>query len=595
MNLVTKDNPLSYLKFFFGVLRFKLFFSISMNIIIGLLDGIGLTMLIPLLHSIDGGANTKQSIGQLQHLINFFKYIGIPLTVNIVLLIFICIFILKAIVKYIATIYQTKVQLFFVKRIQMQLLTNLRQMSYRGYLQLDAGNIQNTIIGEVWRVSNAMKSYMRWSQSLFMLLTYVFLAFLANPQFALLITVSASLSNLFYRRLFKKIKAASYEISKKGHNLNGYMIELVHYYKYLKSTNYMHRFAGKIKGIINDTQNISSKQAKYSAIINSLKEPMIVLIVVAVMFIQINWLGGGIGSIILSLLLFYRGLNSMLSIQNDWQGFLQNSGAFRMVSEVAGKMESLREQTGNIPFESIQREIRLENISLSFGKNKVLREVNIRIPKNTTIALTGVSGSGKTTLVNIISGLLKPDKGGVLVDELMLDDYKLDQYRSRIGYISQESVIFNDTLFNNITFWAEPSPENKKKFWNVVAMASLTEFIEAQEAKENTHLGDNGILISGGQRQRISIARELYKNPEILILDEATSALDSETERIIQDNIVRLHGQYTMVIIAHRLSTIKHVDEIYLLEKGQIVHSGKFDEMVEHSTKFRNLVELQGL
>ena len=595
MNISEKDTHFSYLKFFFSVLRFRMFFSVALNILIGLLDGIGLTLLIPLLHAVGGGTDAKKSIGQMQHFINFIEYLGITLTVNVVFLIFICIFILKALVKYIAARYQNKVQLFFVKKVQMQLLSNLKQMSYRGYLQLDAGNIQNTIIGEVWRVSTAMKSYLRWSQSFFMLMTYVFLAFLANPQFALLITVSASLSNLFYRQLFKKIKAASYEISKKGQNLNGYMIELVHYFKYLKSTNYLNQFSGKIKGIIIDTQNISSKQAKYSAIIGSLKEPIVVTIVVAVMFVQINWMGGGIGSIILSLLLFYRGLNSMLSIQNDWQSFLQNSGAFRMVSEVARKMESLREPTGSTPFRSIEKEIRLENVSLSFGKNKVLKDVNIQIPKNTTIALTGVSGSGKTTLVNIISGLLKPDKGSVVVDERLLDDYKLDQYRSRIGYISQESVIFNDTLFNNITFWAKPTPENKKRFWDVVAMASLTEFIEGQEAKEDTHLGDNGILISGGQRQRISIARELYKNPEILILDEATSALDSETERIIQDNIVRLHGQYTMVIIAHRLSTIKHVDEIYLLEKGQIVHSGRFDEMVENSTKFRNLVSLQGL
>jgi ABC-type multidrug transport system fused ATPase/permease subunit len=131
-------------------------------------------------------------------------------------------------------------------------------------------------------------------------------------------------------------------------------------------------------------------------------------------------------------------------------------------------------------------------------------------------------------------------------------------------------VIFNDNIFNNVTFWAEANPENYKRFWKVIQMSSLTEFVENQPERELTLLGDNGILISGGQKQRISIAREMFKNVEILILDEATSALDSATELVIQENIEKLHGRYTMVVIAHRLSTIKNVDKIYLLEDGNV-------------------------
>ena len=165
--------------------------------------------------------------------------------------------------------------------------------------------------------------------------------------------------------------------------------------------------------------------------------------------------------------------------------------------------------------------------------------------------------------------MLTPENGKVLIDGIALTQYNLDSYRSKIGYISQDSVIFNDDLYNNITFWAEPTPENEKRFWEVIKMASLEEFVKNQPDKEKTRLGDNGILISGGQKQRISIAREMYKKVEILILDEATSALDSETEHIIQENIENLHGQYTMIVIAHRLSTIRNVDTIYLLDKGK--------------------------
>lgn len=595
MNNFEKQNQFTYFKFFFNVLRFKMIVTIFLNLAIGFLDGLGLTMLIPLLQSVEDGGKSKESMGQLRYFISFLENLGLPITITVILLFFLAIFIFKALIKFAATRYQNKVQRFFIRKIQLDFLNSIRRISYSGFLQLDAGNIQNTIIAEVWRVTNAMQTYMRWMNSFFMVLNYVVLAYLANTQFALLITVGVCLTNIFYKRLFKKIKAASYEISKKGKRLNTYLIELVHYFKYLKSTNYISQYSKKLKDVIDETYELNRKSNQYSAIVTTIKEPVVVFIVVAVILIQVNVIGGGIGSIILALLLFYRGLAYMMSLQSDWQSFLYSSGAFRTVSEMSELLKSHEEPIGTVPFNTLKTDVRIENVELSFGKKSVLSDINICIPKNTTIALTGVSGSGKTTLVNIISGLLKPDGGDIMVDNIKLTDYNLDQYRSKIGYISQESVIFNDTIYNNITFWADPTPENIVRFWEVVRMSSLTQFIEEQEEKENTRLGDNGILISGGQRQRISIARELYKKPEILILDEATSALDSETERVIQENIESLHGHYTMIIIAHRLSTIKHVDEIYLLEKGRVVHSGKFYDMLEQSTTFKHLVSLQGL
>ena len=156
-------------------------------------------------------------------------------------------------------------------------------------------------------------------------------------------------------------------------------------------------------------------------------------------------------------------------------------------------------------------------------------------------------------------------------------------------------MIFNDSIFNNVTFWQEKSEENEEKFRQTIEKVSLSEFLNELPEKENTQLGNNGILISGGQKQRISIARELYKDVELLILDEATSALDTETERHIKNNIDLLQGQTTLIIIAHRLSTIKNVDIIYLLDKGKIIASGDFDGLIKSSEKFRKMVELQEL
>src|SRR5690606_33852878 len=144
-----------------------------------------------------------------------------------------------------------------------------------------------------------------------------------------------------------------------------------------------------------------------------------------------------------------------------------------------------------------------------------------------------------------------------------------------------------------ITFWAERTPVNYKKFGETVKLASLTEFVQDQPEKENTKLGDNGIMISGGQKQRIYIARELFKDAEIMVLDEATSALDSETEKLIQDNLEGLHGKYALVSIAHRLSTIKNADRIYLLEQGRVESSGNFETMLKESPRFQRMVSMQ--
>lgn len=211
------------------------------------------------------------------------------------------------------------------------------------------------------------------------------------------------------------------------------------------------------------------------------------------------------------------------------------------------------------------------------------------------MAFVGESGAGKTTLANIISGLQTPDDGEIIIEGKSLYKTNLNIFRNHLGYITQEAVIFNDSIFNNVTFWQEKSKENEEKFRKTIEKVSLSEFLNELPEKESTQLGNNGILISGGQKQRISIARELYKDAELLILDEATSALDTETEKHIKNNIDLLQGQTTLIIIAHRLSTIKNVDMIYLLDKGKIIDSGNFDSLIKSSEKFRKMVELQEL
>lgn len=594
MKLKFKGNFIGYFKFYYGIMGNKLFVYLGLSIAVSFLDGMGLAMFMPLLQAVSGtSSNAGESLGQLRYLTDGMRSIGIDLNVTSVLFVLILIFCIKGLFKFIQLRYAVKLRHAFIRKVRTYLVNNLQRLSYTGFLTLDGGRIQNNLTMEVQRLFQTMNYYFNASQSAVMLSTYLFLAFLANYQFALLVGLGAGLSNLIYRKIYTATKKASWELSKNGDNYNGYLIQAIHYFKYLKSTNYFSLYANKLKNVIGRAETLNKRIGFYNSITSSVKEPIIVIIVALVILLQVNVMGSSLSSILLSLLLFYRALGFLVTLQNHWQGFIEHSGGMRAIAAISEEMESHRETFGSKQFETISKGITMNNIEFSYGDNPVLNGANIFIPRRETVAFVGESGSGKTTLANMIAGLVVPNKGVIAIDDTPLSEYDLNTFRSKIGYISQESVVFNDTIFNNVTFWAEPTPENIRRFEDIIELASLKDFVESQTNREQTNLGDNGIMISGGQKQRISIARELYKNAEILIFDEATSALDSETERIIQENIEKLHGRYTIVLIAHRLSTIKEADTIYLLERGKVSASGSFGEMIDSSPRFKRMVSLQ--
>ncbi|WP_202800241.1 ABC transporter ATP-binding protein [Pontibacter sp. BAB1700] len=489
--------------------------------------------------------------------------------------------------------YQVKIRHLFVSRVRNHLVDNLQQLTYEGFLKLDAGRIQNSLLGEVQRLFQSMSAFLNSTQTSVMLITYVFLAFLANYQFAFFVAIGAGLSNLIYRSIYRETKSASVDLSKKGDNFNGYLVQAVQNFKYLKATNNFSVYSKKLKAVIAETEDLNKRIGFLNSITLSVKEPIIIIIVAVVILLQIKIMGSNLSSILLSLLLFYRALSFLMVVQNWWQTFIQNVGGIHATSSISNEMAQWKEQTSHQDFDSKRTDIKVKGAFFSYGRKRVLDDVNIVIPNKSTVAFIGESGSGKTTLANLLCGLIKLDEGGVFINDINLEEYNIASYRSRIGYISQEPVIFNDNIYNNITFWAPRNIENLNKFWRAVELASLKEFINDSPEQELTEVGDNGMLISGGQKQRISIARELYKDAELLILDEATSALDSETESLIKENIDKLHGQYTIVIIAHRLATIKEADLIYLLDKGKVIGSGTFADMLTTSSKFRKMVSLQ--
>jgi subfamily B ATP-binding cassette protein MsbA len=237
--------------------------------------------------------------------------------------------------------------------------------------------------------------------------------------------------------------------------------------------------------------------------------------------------------------------------------------------------------------------IEFRNVSFAYESESVLKNIDLKIKKGKTIALVGPSGGGKSTLADLIPRFYDPTKGEVLLDGKSLKDYQLDGVRGLIGVVTQESILFNDTIFNNIAFGREHASE--EDVMHAAKIANAHNFIMDTEDGYQTVIGERGSKLSGGQRQRLSIARAVLKNPPILILDEATSALDSESEQLVQDALTNLMKNRTSIVIAHRLSTVQHADEIIVIQQGKIVERGRHADLILQDGLYRKLKDIQRL
>lgn len=586
------------LAYFYHHLRYRLVLLLVVSILVGLLDGLGLAMFLPLLELVaDSNAQASSAaMGNLAFILDGLQALGLQLTLTVVLLTMLGFFVFKGIARYISSYLNVIYQQYFIRKIRVETIDALTEYRYQAFVSADAGAIQNTLSGEVQRVVQAYRMYSQMLQQGILVLTYASLAFLANPEFALLVLVGGVLSNFAFSVLYKKTKVLSQRFVKSSHSFQGLLIQKVAFFKYLKATGSIQHYAKNLKEKVYEIEDSVRKMGALNSIMTGVREPLMMAIVVGTILVQVHLMGGSLATIILSLLFFYRALSSVTTLQTSYNQFLSFSGSLTNMTAFVAELRAQREQNGSSLLPSFQRAISVENVSFGYQPGDlILQDLKLSLHRNETLALVGESGSGKTTLMNLLSGLLQPSQGQVRVDGQDMAQLDLLSFQSRIGYITQEPVIFDDTVFNNVSFWAEKTPENLSRCWAALEQASIADFVREQPDVEDARLGNNGINLSGGQKQRISIARELYKDVDFLFMDEATSALDSETERVIQENIDRLKGQYTILIIAHRLSTIRNADRVAVLNNGELEAVGGYDELISGSSKFKKMIQLQEL
>ncbi|HUH36276.1 MAG TPA: ABC transporter ATP-binding protein [Moheibacter sp.] len=583
--------------YFYKYLRWKIFYLLFFNFIMVLLDSIGITMFVPLLQIADG--NSHNLTGGNKKLFDIvemiFGFLHLNVTVFNMLLLIVLVFVAKAIFVYFTLKYQVNALQSIAQSIRIKLSLGLKDLSFKEFVTADIGRIQNSLTGEAFTVALACNQYLDTIKNGMTVAIYLGFAFFLDWKFSILIITGGLMTNFVYRNFYNKTKALSREITSNNHSFSKIVIESINHFKYLKASGRNKEYTNRMIDQLNVLIENKIKVGTLSAKLQSLREPMMILIICGVIALQVTVFKTSLSSVLIILVLFYRAMGYIMNLQSSWNGYLGSIGSLENIQSFEKFLEDNKElKTGNKILQHIQT-IELNNVGVSYGDFKVLQNINLKVQPNQSIAFVGESGAGKTTLVNVVCSLLDIDSGEFHVNGINFKEIKKSSYRSRIGYITQEPTIFNADIFDNVSFWEERTPENLAKFWKAIQMCSLENFIHSLPLKEKELLGNNGINVSGGQKQRISIARELYREVDLLIMDEATSALDSETEQEIKDSIESLQGKVTILSIAHRLSTIKNADTIYLMDKGQITAFGTFEALKIQSDHFRKLAELQGM
>lgn len=315
----------------------------------------------------------------------------------------------------------------------------------------------------------------------------------------------------------------------------------------------------------------------------------------------ILWYGGGLvfdgaiqaSSFLTYIFFFQQIMKPAKSISNAFANINRGIASGERIFGVIDAREAIEEKTDALAVPEFKEKLDFINVGFAYTEEKVLDQINLTVEKGQVIALVGPSGSGKTTLAEMIPRFYDPIEGRIELDGHDLKDFQLKPLRELIGLVTQEPILFNDTIFNNIAFGSDNAKEA-----DVIAAAKVAnahDFIMEIDNGYHSHIGDRGVLLSGGQRQRLSIARAIFKNPPIMIFDEATSSLDSASEKMVQEALHQLMKNRTSVVIAHRLSTVKEADQIIVMDKGHIVQRGTHSGLLEEEGVYRSLYQMQQL
>ncbi len=417
-----------------------------------------------------------------------------------------------------------------------------------------------------------------------------------SPQLSLFLLLFLPLSGLIVGRVGSVLRRSARGISEQMADITSVLDETLGGIRVVKAFNAEKSQYLRFLKLNNENFRLRNVSARLGELASPLSETLGIAIVAIIL-----WFGGRLvirhdtmltaELFITYIVMFTQIINPVKNLTSALNQVNKGSASLERMEEILMVENTVKEAPDAQPVKVFSRSIELRNVSFAYGDKSILQDINLTIEKGKTIALVGSSGAGKSTLADLIPRFHDVTGGEILLDGVNIKALKLDDLRRLMGIVSQEPILFNDTLYNNITLGTGGATE--ERVMEAARIAHADKFISGKADGYNTVAGDRGTRLSGGERQRITIARAVLKNPPILILDEATSSLDTESERIVQQAINNLMQDRTCIVIAHRLSTVQHADEIIVLDKGRIVERGRHNELLTAGGIYSNLVAMQ--
>ena len=504
-------------------------------------------------------------------------------------------FLMKNLFNYLALYNITFVKNGLLKNLRGKLYSKVISMPISYFLNKKKGDLMSRITADILEIQTSYLSILELMvrEPLTILFTLIVM-FTISPELTLFVILFIPISGFIISIIGKKLRKDSKEVQQQQSNFLSMIDETISGQKVIKSFLSESFFNQKFDSINKMLYKFSNKVINRKNLAGPFSEFMGILVIGVLL-----WFGGKMVLInetisgttfIVFMGLAYNILTPAKNLSKSFYSIKKGNAAAERVFEIIEfkpENDSNRDQL----LETFKDKIEFKNVDFSYGQSKILDKISFTIKKGQSVALVGSSGSGKTTIANLLNGFYNSDSGSISIDGMEISSITRESLYKKISIVTQESILFNDTIMNNIRIGDLDSIDGD--IINAAKEANAHEFILEQNEKYDTNIGDYGGKLSGGQKQRITIARAMLKSPSILILDEATSSLDSESEKKIQDAIDKLMLGKTSLIIAHKFSTIKKCDKIILIDKGRIVAEGTHDELINSNSSYKNMNELQ--
>lgn len=499
--------------------------------------------------------------------------------------------------RYMSQRVLTRMRTWVVYKLKKALFEKLCTLHIGFFHHQQKGNILSVMSTDVHEIENSIVSSV---QVLFRdpltLIVYIILLFGMSLKLTLLTLIFFPVSAGLIASIAKKLrKSANSSQSLLGKILN-ITDETISGARIIKAFTAQDFMQSKFKVQNEAYRKVQKSMVNRREMAGPLSEFLGVLVVIAVMVyggrLVLNQQSDLSASAFVTYIILYTQLiNPIKNISTAVTSIQRGLAAGERVLSIIDTNDEITDKPGVQKLGMFKDKIEFRNIIFAYKTEEVLKNISFSIPKGKMVAIVGQSGAGKSTTADLLCRFYDPQAGGIFINGNDIRDYTLESLRKQMGIVTQEAILFNDTVFNNIAFGIEDAAEEDVVF--AAKIANAHEFISQMEQGYQTHIGDRGSRLSGGQRQRISIARAVLKNPPILILDEATSSLDTESEKLVQEAIQKLMMNRTSLVIAHRLSTIQHADEIIVLNAGQIVQRGTHHDLIAVEGIYKKLCEMQ--